>query len=59
MKDDCTESLVKPQGQESTITKTQGVRLVRARDTPVVLCRNEQTSDEHGSAGVQEGLILW
>jgi hypothetical protein len=48
--------LVKSQGQGSMITKAQGVRLVRVRDTPVVLSRNEQTSDEHSNACVQEGL---
>jgi hypothetical protein len=39
------------------ITKDQGVHLVRVRDTPVVLTRNERTSDEHGNACVQDGLI--
>jgi hypothetical protein len=39
------------------ITKTQGVRLVRVRDTPIILNCNERTSDEHGNACVQEGLI--
>jgi hypothetical protein len=38
------------------ITKTQGVRLVRVRDTPVILRPNEHTRDEHGNACVQEGL---
>jgi hypothetical protein len=41
---------VKLQGQESMITKTQGVCLVRVRDTPVVLSHNEWTRDEHGNA---------
>jgi hypothetical protein len=40
------------------ITKAQEVRLVRVRDTPVVLSRNERTSDEHGNIGVQHGLTL-
>jgi hypothetical protein len=44
------ESLVKLQGQESMITKTQGVCLVRVRDTPIVLSHNEWTRDEHGNA---------
>jgi hypothetical protein len=39
------------------ITKAQGVRLVRVIDTPVVLSRNKRTSDEHGNACVQDGLI--
>jgi hypothetical protein len=47
MKGDCTESLVKPQGQGSVKTKTQGVHLVRVRDTPVILSHNEQIRDEH------------
>jgi hypothetical protein len=39
-------------------TKAQGVRLVRVRDTPVVLGHNERTIDEHGKTCVQEGLTL-
>jgi hypothetical protein len=35
------------------ITKTQGVHLIRVRDTPVVLSRKEHTSDEHSNACVQ------
>jgi hypothetical protein len=50
MKDGCTESLVKPQGQESMITKTQGVRLARVRDTPVILSHIEWTRDKHDIA---------
>jgi hypothetical protein len=38
------------------VTKTQGVRLVRVWDTPIVLSHNERTSDEHGNIDVQEGL---
>jgi hypothetical protein len=38
------------------ITKNQGVCMVRVRDTPIVLSRNERTSDKHGNAGVQAGL---
>jgi hypothetical protein len=53
------KSLVKPQGQGSMITKTQGLRLVRVMDTTVILSHNERTSDEHGNACVQEGLTLW
>jgi hypothetical protein len=49
-------SLVKPQGQGSMITRTQGVPLVRVMDTPVVLSHNERTRDEHGKTCVQEGL---
>jgi hypothetical protein len=30
--------------------------LVIVMDTPFILSRNEQTHDEHGNAGVQEGL---
>jgi hypothetical protein len=41
------------------ITKTEGVRLVRVRDTPVVLSHNERTRNEHGNACVQEGLTSW
>jgi hypothetical protein len=41
------------------ITKTQEVRLVRVRDTPVVLCHNEWTRDEYGNACVPEGLTPW
>jgi hypothetical protein len=57
MKDGYTESLVKPHGQGSMVTKTQRVHLVK--DTPVILSRNERTSNEHGNACVQEGLTLW
>jgi hypothetical protein len=59
MKDNCLESLEKPKGQGSMVTKTRGVCLVRVRDTPAVLCHNEQTSDEHGNVDVQEGLTSW
>jgi hypothetical protein len=41
------------------ITKTQEVRLVRVRDTPVILSHNEWTRDEHGNACVREGLTSW
>jgi hypothetical protein len=37
IKDKRLKSLAKPQGQGSTITKTQGVHLIRVRDTPVIL----------------------
>jgi hypothetical protein len=40
------------------ITKTQEVRLVRVRDTPVFLSHNEWTRDEHGNACVPEGLTF-
>jgi hypothetical protein len=40
------------------VTKTQGGRLVRVRDTTIVLSRNEWTSDDHGNTGVQEGISL-
>jgi hypothetical protein len=56
MKDSYTESLEKPQGQGSMVTKTQGVRLVRVWDAPIVFSHNERTSDEHGNIDVQEGL---
>jgi hypothetical protein len=56
MKDGCTESLVKPQGQGSIVTKTQGVHLVRVRDTLVILSHNERTRDKYGNTCVQEGL---
>jgi hypothetical protein len=56
MKDSCTESHVKTQGQGSMVTKTQGVCLVGVTDTPVILSHNERTSDEYGNACVQEGL---
>jgi hypothetical protein len=59
MKDGCTESLVKPQEQGLTITKTQELCLVGVRDTPVILSHNEWTSDEHGNICVQEGLTSW
>jgi hypothetical protein len=52
MKDNCTESLVKPQGQGSMITKAQGMHSIRVRDILVILSRNEWTSDEHGNAWV-------
>jgi hypothetical protein len=52
MKDKRSKSLVKPQGQESTITKAQVVHLVGGRDTPVVLSHNKQNRDEHGNACV-------
>jgi hypothetical protein len=41
------------------ITKTQGVRLVRVTDTPVILSHKELTNDEHGNACVQEDLTSW
>jgi hypothetical protein len=41
-----SKSLAKPQGQGSMITKTQGVCLVKVWETPVVLSRNEWTSDD-------------
>jgi hypothetical protein len=53
MKDKCSKSLAKPQGQESMITKTQENHLVRVRDTPVVLSHNEQARDEYGNTCVQ------
>jgi hypothetical protein len=53
MNDGCRKSPLKPQGQGSTITKTQGVILVRVGDTPVVLSHNERTKDEHGNDCVQ------
>jgi hypothetical protein len=59
MKGKCSKSLVKPQELRSMITKTQGIRLVRVRDTPVILSHNERTKDEHGNTGVQQGLTLW
>jgi hypothetical protein len=48
-----SKSLVEPQGQGSMVTKTQGVCLIRVRDTSIILSRNEWTSDEHGNAGVK------
>jgi hypothetical protein len=42
--------------QGSMIINAQEAHLVRVRDTPVVLSHNEWNSDEHGNAGVQEGL---
>jgi hypothetical protein len=42
MKDKHLKSLTKWQGQGSRITKTQGVHLVRVRDTPVVLSYNKR-----------------
>jgi hypothetical protein len=42
--------------KDSRITKTQGLRLVGVCDTPIILCHNKQSSDEHGNACVQEGL---
>jgi hypothetical protein len=45
--------------QESMITKTSRVRLVRVIDTPVVLSHNRRTRDEHGNTYVQEGLTSW
>jgi hypothetical protein len=56
MNDGCTKSLVKPQGQGSMVTKTHGVHMVRVWDTPVILSRNEWTSEENGNACVQQGL---
>jgi hypothetical protein len=52
MKDKRSKSLVKPQGQGSMITKTQGVHFIRVRDTPVILCHNERARDEHGNTCV-------
>jgi hypothetical protein len=52
MKDKRPKSLAKPQGQGSTITKTQGVHLIRVRDTPVILSRKERTRDDHGNTCV-------
>jgi hypothetical protein len=34
------------------ITKTQGVHLVRVRDTPVVLSHEGQSRDDHGNTCV-------
>jgi hypothetical protein len=53
MKDKHLKALVKPQGQGSMITKTQGAHLVRVRDTAIVLSHNERAMDEHGNACVQ------
>jgi hypothetical protein len=47
------KALVKPQGQGSMITKTQGAHMVRVRDTPVILSHNKRARDEHGNACVQ------
>jgi hypothetical protein len=52
MKDKRSKSLEKPQGQGSMITKTQGVHLIRVRDTPVILSHNERARDEHGNTCV-------
>jgi hypothetical protein len=46
------KSLAKPEGQGSMITKTQGVHLVRVRDTPVVLSHNRRARDKHGNTCV-------
>jgi hypothetical protein len=46
----CTKSLVKPQGQRSMVTKTEGVHLIGVTDTPVACSRNKWTRDEHGNA---------
>jgi hypothetical protein len=56
MKDKRSKSPVKPQAQRSMITKAQGVRLVKVRDTPVILSHIKQTRDEQGNACVQQGL---
>jgi hypothetical protein len=53
MKDGVTESLVKPQGHGSMVTKTQGVCLVKVRDTPIVLSHNRQTRNERGNTCVE------
>jgi hypothetical protein len=49
---------VKPQGQGSMMTKTQGVLLVGVMDTIVIISHNERTSDKHTSACVQEGFDI-
>jgi hypothetical protein len=33
--------------------------LVRVMDKPVILSRNERTSDEHENACVHDGLTSW
>jgi hypothetical protein len=53
MKDECTKSLVKPQGQGSMIAKMQGVHLIRVGFIPDTSSRNEQTRYEQGNACVQ------
>jgi hypothetical protein len=42
MEDKHSKALVKPQGQGLMITKTQGVYLIRVRDTSVVLSHNKR-----------------
>jgi hypothetical protein len=59
MKDGWTESPVKPQGHRLMISKTQGVCLIKVRDTQSSLSHNERTSDEHGNACVQHSLTSW
>jgi hypothetical protein len=59
MKDGCTKSLAKSQGEGTMITKTQGVYLVRVGDTQVIPGRKEWTQGEHGNACDQQALTKW